>query len=491
MLKKVIKNYDAIPKQVKASFWFLVCSVLQRGISVLTTPIFTRLLSPGDYGQYGVFNSWLDIISIFVTLRLYYGVFVQGLVKFETDQHRYASSMQGLLLALCTIWTAIYFLFSSFWNKLTGLTTVQMMAMLVMIWSVGSMRFWAAEQRNKYKYRLLVCVTLIVSILKPAVSIFFVLHAEDRATARILGLAIAEFIGYTWTFFVQIRRGKKLYVWQYWKHALLFNIPLIPHYLSQTVLNSADRIMIKEMVSNSAAGIYTLAYSLSKLMSMFTVAIIQTLSPWIYQKIKSGKATDISPIAYSTLICIAALNLLLIAFAPEVLVFFAPSNYHDAIWIIPPVAMSVYFSYAYQLFASFEFYYEKTRFIMIASMAGALLNIVLNFIYIQKYGYFAAGYTTLVCYALYAIGHFLFMRKVCRDCMNNVQVYDIRKIVLITSAFLGMGFILLLSYLNIFARYAIIVAMLSVIIAKRKMALQLIDTFIRIRSSKNKGNRQA
>ena len=83
MLTKIIKKYQSVPVQVRASFWFLVCSFLQRGISVITTPIFTRLLTTGNYGQYGVFNSWLDIVSIFVTLRLYYGVFVRGLVKFE------------------------------------------------------------------------------------------------------------------------------------------------------------------------------------------------------------------------------------------------------------------------------------------------------------------------------------------------------------------------------------------------------------------------
>ena len=80
---KLRKKYRSMPVQVKASLWFLICSFLQKGISTVSTPIFTRLLSTAEYGQYNVFNSWLGIITIFVTLNLSAGVYTQGLVKFD------------------------------------------------------------------------------------------------------------------------------------------------------------------------------------------------------------------------------------------------------------------------------------------------------------------------------------------------------------------------------------------------------------------------
>ena len=77
----ILQKYRKMSVQVRASFWFLICSFLQKGISSITTPIFTRLLTTDEYGQYGAFNSWLGIITIFVTLNLFYGVYTQGLVK--------------------------------------------------------------------------------------------------------------------------------------------------------------------------------------------------------------------------------------------------------------------------------------------------------------------------------------------------------------------------------------------------------------------------
>ena len=168
---KILQKYQNMSVQVRASFWFLICSFLQKGISSLTTPIFTRLLSTEDYGQYGAFNSWLGIITIFVSLNLFYGVYTQGLVKFEEERRVYSSSMQGLTLTLCLGWTAVYLLFRTFWNRLFSLTTVQMLAMMVMIWATAAFSFWAAEQRVTYSYRKLVLITLLISAAKPAVGI--------------------------------------------------------------------------------------------------------------------------------------------------------------------------------------------------------------------------------------------------------------------------------------------------------------------------------
>lgn len=484
MLKRIIDRYKSVPVQIRAAFWFLVCSFMQRGISVITTPIFTRLLTTGDYGQYGVFNSWLDIISIFVTLRLYYGVFARGLIKFEDDKASYASSMQGLELVLCLFWTVVYILFHDFWNMLFKLTTVQMLAMMLMIWAAGAFRFWATEQRNVYRYRMLVAVTLTVSLLKPALGILLVIHAEDKVTARILGLCIAELIGYSWCFFIQMARGKQFYSAKYWKHALMFNLPLIPHYLSQTVLASSDRIMIREFVGASEAGIYTLAYSISKIMFLFNRALTQTLTPWIYRKIRDGRAQDIASATYPALIGIAGINLFLIAFAPEAVTIFAPKSYHSAIWVIPPVTMSVFFQFGYHLFACFEFYYDKTRFAMVASVISAFANVLLNYIFIRRYGYQAAGYTTLFCYILFAAGHYLFMRRICNEVPDGQVVYRLKPLLLISGTFVAIGFLFLFLYRHWYLRYFAIGVLLAFCVWNRQRICDILHGFLDIGKSR-------
>lgn len=173
--------------------------------------------------------------------------------------------------------------------------------------------------------------------------------------------------------------------------------------------------------------------------------------------------------------------MLLIAFAPELVAIFAPAEYYDAIWIIPPVAMGVYFMFAYTFFAVFEFYFEKTKYITFATLIGAMLNIVLNFYFIAIFGYYAAGYTTLVSYMVYAVFHFIFMKKICREYLSNIKMYDTKVLLIITGLFMSLGFLLLMTYQIIWARYGLILAGSLVLFIKRNRVTKYIKSLLAIK----------
>lgn len=479
MIKTLIGKYNALSVQLRATIWFFVCSVLQRGISVITTPIFTRLLSTEEYGQFSVFNSWLTIAQIVVTLQLAGGVYTMGIVKFKEEEKVFTSSLQGLNLVLCLAWTGVYWIFHDFWNHLFSLTTVQMLAMLLMIWSTAAFNFWMTTQRNQYRYHLLVAVTLAVSVAKPVIGILFVINSDDKVTARILGLALVEVIAYSGFFFVQVCRGKKFYSGKFWRYAIAFNLPLLPHYLSNAILGSSDRIMIQRMVGVSAAGIYSLAYSISQIMTMVNEALNKTMSPWLYQKIREKNYAAIPKVVYPSLILIAAANLALIAIAPEAVAIFAPPEYQEAIYVIPPVAMSVFATYLYLCFAPFEFYYEKRIWTTIGTLTSAVANIILNYIFIQLCGYQAAGYTTLVCYLVNSFMHYFFMRKVCKVYLDDLKPYNPRTLLLITGVFMGIGFLYIPTYANPILRYAYTILLLIILFIQRKRVMEAMRSILK------------
>lgn len=467
-VSKGFSIYKKLPKQGKASFWFLMCSFLQKGMSMITTPIFTRIMSTEDYGQLGGYYSWSSIIGSIVCLNLFAGVYTQGLVKFEEDKYRYSSSLQGLCLTLTLAWSVVYFIAREFWNNLFTLTTSQMVAMLITVWLSASFSFWSVEQRVEMTYTKLVVIIMAASVLQPLVSIIFVLHNDDKVMARIMGGLVVEIVLYAWTFFAQLFKGKKLISKKYWIYALSFNIPLLPHYLSGSVLNTSDRIMISRIIGDSQAGIYTLAYSVSLIMMIFNNALIQTIEPWIYQKIKDKKVKDLSKVAYPAFIMVAIINVLLIIVAPEVIAIFAPPTYREGIWIIPSVALSVFFQFLYSFFATFEFYYEKTVYITCATMGGALLNIILNLVFIKSYGYIAAGYTTLFSYIVYAAFHYFAMQKICKLYMDGVKPYSLKIIIAIGGLSILVGLSVMFLYELTIVRYMILFAVVILCIWQRK-----------------------
>ena len=165
---------------------------------------------------------------------------------------------------------------------------------------------------------------------------------------------------------------------------------------------------------------------------------------------------------------VAAANLMLICFAPEIVAFFAPPDYYEAVRIIPPIAMSVFFIYMYAMFAKVSFYQARTMSIAMASTFGAILNIVLNLLFIPIFGYQAAGYTTLICYMTYSMVHYLLMRSVCKRFYENVTPCRLDIILLITFLFMSCGFLFLSVYEYTLFRFGLLMTMLAIIFWKKK-----------------------
>lgn len=480
-IKKYIKKFKELPVQARASLCFLICMLLQKGISVITVPLFTRILTPSEYGEFNIFSSWMGIFSVFVTLKLSYGVYGQGLVKFKKNRLEFTSAIQGLATFLVILYLVIYLIFYKRINKILELNTCEMIAMFIIMWATTIYDFWAGEEKVNFRYKKLVKVSLAIAILQPIVGIISVLSFKEKVMARIISMAIINLIMFSGFFVYKMKESKIFYSKDIWIYALKFNLPLIPHYLSQTILNSADRIMIGNMVGDKEAGIYSLAYSLALMSTLLNGAIMQTMSPWMYQKIKDRNIKDIEKIAYISLVAVAITNILLIALAPEIIRFFAPAEYYNAIWVIPPISMSVVFIFSYDLFAKYEFYYEKTFFIMFASIGGAILNIVLNYIFIPRYGYLAAGYTTLICFMLYALGHYLFMNRICRKKLLGIRPYNIKILIVVYFTFMFVGFILMLTYSSIILRYSFILLIFLVLIINKKRVLRIYKNFIKLK----------
>ena len=141
--------------------------------------------------------------------------------------------------------------------------------------------------------------------------------------------------------------------------------------------------------------------------------------------------------------------------------------------------------YAYDTFSRVEFYYEKTNYLMAASIIAATLNIALNYILIPHLGYIAAAYTTLFCYMSYAIFHYICMNRICKKYLRGVRIYSTKNLMFLTFVFLLVGFIFLLTYYNIFLRYSAIVILLISIMLKRKAITNYLKLILQIKKKPN------
>lgn len=474
MIKKIITNYRNLNTAFKAGIWFVVCNFLQKGIAMISLPIFTRLLSVEEYGQLTVYQSWHTILSVFATLNLSGSVINNGMVKFQDRRAEFVSAVQGLGTVVTLLFLGIYLLFQEFWNQAFDLSTPLMLIMFAQFLFEPAYLIWLQRNRFEFRYKSAVFVTIFVCVASPLLGIVLVCTAQDRALARILGYAIVQICVGAVLYFIQWRKGRKLFVRKYWKFALAFNLPLVSHYLSQNILGQADRIMISRMVGDREAAIYGVAYTLGSALSLLINAINSSFIPTLYQNMKRGEYASIRKNSSSLSLLMAVTACLIMLLAPELLTIMAGPEYTDAVRVIPPVTASVFFTYLYTLFINIEFYFEKTQYAMYVSVLGAALNIVLNYLLIPVIGYVAAGYTTLVCYILFAFGHYLLGKMLLGKNDIAEPVFDKKIMILLSGIVVVCTAAMNILYAYPMVRIGFLILSSLIIVLKRRQIVSLI-----------------
>ena len=478
-VKSMIKRYKAIPIVAKATIWLIFCSIIQKGIAFITTPIFTRLMTTEQYGQFSIYSSWLQIFTIITTMRLNGAVFNKGMSKYKNDRDAYTSTMQSVTFIITIIIFIIYFIFKEEINALTELPTFIMVAIFIELLVTPAIDFWTLRKRYEYIYIPVVTRTLLMAVLNSVLGVIAVLLSNEKGYARIISCVIVNFCFGIVLFAYNLYKGKTVLNKKYAVFAIKFNLPLLLHYFSQYVLDQFDRIMVQKLASMAAAGIYSVAYSVGLLLRVITTKVNQTINPLQYECLEKKQYKKMDDIMFAVFTLVAGFSILLSCFAPEIMKILADEKYYEGIYVIPPVAMGLFFSFLYTTIANVEFYYDKNKFSMYISCAGALLNIVLNYYGIKIFGYIAAAYTTLICYILFALGHYIYMTKSVNASEGIGPIFSAKRLLILSMVVIIFGIAIIFVYNIAILRYLIIACIFLVIYLKR---VRIKEVFFSIRS---------
>lgn len=477
-MKRIFENYKRIPVTVKASVWYTICSIIQKSIAFLTVPIFTRMLTESEYGQFNIYQSWMNIILVFTTLTLHGGVFNNAMMKYEKDRNGFISSMQGLIIFLCGGWFVLYWSTKEFWNSFFELSTILIIVMFIEMAIQPAMNFWSGKQRYEYRYKNFVLATILMAIINPIVGIIAVTYASDRGFMRIVSNAgvIIAFSGVFWIY--NFVKGKKIFDKEYWAYALKFNIPLIPYYVSQMAFTQSDRIMIGKLIGQNKAGIYSLALNCSMVVSFVLTAIESSYIPWLYKKMQKKEYKDINKTGNELLILVGIALIGITLIGPEMILIMGPEQYHEAIWVIPPVVGGLLFLFEAKLFIGIEFYYESKKGLVFASISSAIVNIYLNWLLIPKFGFIVAGYTTFVAYMLFALINYLYLQKVFskeNEILGVKRIYDISFIFKFSVLYIVISLVIMMIYPYFWLRAGLGIVALCIIGLNYKKIIKKIN----------------
>ena len=302
----------------------------------------------------------------------------------------------GLILCITVI---IYILFYQQINnliKLPGLLPIYLLfaCLLAIIRSV-----YAQILVPQKKSKELAIINVLNGYIGFAIAVLFVyLLKENRYLGKIWATLLVGFI-FSIYYIKEIKKYLKFnFKMDHIKYIANYSIPLMPHNLSGIILAQFDRIMINNIESTASAGLYSLGYNIGMLLLMVNSSMMTALIP-DFMKFLDNKEYDRLDVLMGKIFSIGTIVALgLILFAREIVVVLADVKFHEALKVVPIVIIGYVFYEMYFMYGMYPGYKKKTIYTSIVSLSAGSLNVVLNAMFIPKYGYIAAAYTTLISY---------------------------------------------------------------------------------------------
>jgi O-antigen/teichoic acid export membrane protein len=404
--------------------WQTAGRFVLQGISFFTAPIFTRLLTPSDYGQVAVYNAWVSLCSLFVGLQTY-GSIANAKIKYSHDKmDAYLSSIMTL-----SVISFIAFLIGGIAANKFLVDVLDLrsdLAILLIIQSFASfgIAFYTAKLTQYKQAERSTLLSLFVSISSTVLAVIFLFSvSENRYIVKIYANAIPTIIiGFAIAFLVFFK-GRKVYNKAYWNFCLTLTLPLILHGAGGLVLSQSDRVMLQKMSGESVVGIYSFAYNVALVISILWMSFNTTWVPFYYEY-KKNNQKDLLLLRVKNYIAVfSILTMGFMLLAPEVYRVMAPWEYWPGISLIPPIALAYYFNFLYSFPANYEFYNEKTKLISLGTVCAAIINIGCNFLLIPLYAGMGAAVATLVSFVFLFIFHEIIARFVIKNYDYNFSMY--------------------------------------------------------------------
>lgn len=460
-------------KTMKSIILNIIVSIITIIVSLAVIPIITNLMSTSDVGIATTFATFKNIFTIICLLAI--DKAIDRIILESKNDYEDLSSLLIVSTISSIVIFMIYLLISKLVNPILGFDTKMMSLMFGMIILINGATIYTTYCNYKNKYKVTVIHNILSSPVSQILSLILVyLLLSEKYLGRIIGLEFYNVIaGIVFSIYI-LYKGKFKFNRNVVKTALLISIPLIPHMLSQVLLSNSDLLMINKMVGSSEAGIYSIAYTISNILYFMLLQLLRPWSSWVYRRIKNNEIDSIKNNS-SVLISIAALFAVgLFTIAPDAISIFLNNDYLPARIIIAPICVGILFQIMYILFYDVEYYHKKNKQIAIFSCIAAVLNIILNYIFIQKYGYYAAAYTTLVSYFILTLLHYVGMKKI-----DKREIYDIKFFTLISLIVFIISMVSIKFIDNFIIRYALlIIFMIYLYLCERKEIKGFIALFL-------------
>ena len=419
-------------KSLKHIFNYLFVTVANKFGIISSTFIYSYFLTVDDFGKYNLYSSFLWIFGLLLTFNLStsYGRYIYE-KKPQIDE--FFSTLIISIFITFFLFSLIFFLISPYLDSYLSLP-MDLLICLILV-NVG-MPFDVFYSQRMYKLRNsseLLRYSIIKIICLFTLS-FILIQSLDQ---KYLGLIIAEVvISISFAIYILFRMKVnfkfKIDI-KHLKYMAKYSLPLLPYMLCSTLLTQSDRIIIGYYFSDYDIGIYSMTYNLGLMMSLVFTSVLNFWNPNFFENMNNYNYGYIIKDSFFLFNLFAFIILIFNFFSGYIFKLIIPTEYLSSIYLIPLAGLCSLSMLVWQIWGSVIGYVNKTYISSLIFMVGTVLNILLNIIFLPKYGFTFALYSTFISYLL--IGFLALWFSNSKIQFYKVNLFKIFVVILIVSIF--------------------------------------------------------
>lgn len=421
-------------KLLKNSSLYSIVQILQKSIGLFLLPLYTSILEPSDKGISDLVATIVAVLSVFYTFAI-----TSSVIRFYTDYKEDKKKLSEFW-GTCVTFVLVNGIFMTIILTLTqrfilipitnyevaffpfifiGLISIT----LNPVYTVFQSTLQAKENSKQYASN-----NFCYFIVNLFLNILFVAVFRWGGLGVLLASAITDGIFFIYTIIVFLPTVKLGINKIYLKEALRYSLPLLPHMLSGWVIGMIDRVFINLFNGLSNTAIYTTAYSFGNIINVITSAINQAYVPWFFSKMKKKQENEMSIVRISEYLTVfyGFLAMGMSLFAPEVFKILVKKEYFAGWTIVPQLSFAFVFNGIYYFFVNPLFYNKKgVKYIAVGTFTAAILNSVLNIVFIQLWDSNGAALASMVSNIIACIIIYFICNKIEPIKFNIIKLFII------------------------------------------------------------------
>jgi len=390
----------------KHSSIYGLANLLNRIVSFIMLPVYTRFLTPADYGVMDLIYFTTAFLGMVLEMginaamsRFYFDSEDQSERNLAISCAYYGFGVISTTLILC------FMAGSGFLNHLifkqndyTNLLILGLASLGLDIYIQVGYNYLRVRQRSLN----LTIVSISRLIMQLSLNILFVVYYKMGVKGVLLGTLIANSVLVAYLVPMTLRETGLRYSWPKLKAMIGYGLPLIPSNILSYIVNVSDRFFVNAYSGLTTTGIYSLGYRFGVLINEFVASPFSQI--WMPRRFETFAREESERIFgriftyFCLLICFVGLGISVVT--KDIIRLMSDKTYWDAYLVVPVIVLSY-------IVASFQMHFnigilmqKKTKYIMYVNIITAAVNLVLNYFWIKSYGMWGAAYATLASFAL-------------------------------------------------------------------------------------------